>query len=382
MNRRELLGTFALVGSAGCLRLATGGDSTDTPTAQPVPGTTSNGPATGQTATATAGEQTETATPFADLDYPIGLSDEGVGPLLADAHLNELVGRSFEIEWSSVNRTRGRIAEQRRYRVDEGVALGSWSYQGPISLYASTAGGFWREDLGDVVTYGRDRNPFDLGHIVLNGRLRQVIRAGVWERPTVQSGDGGPVFHIRADGVDDPGPLNEEFEFSSMETFTAEGRVTEDGILRELVAEFEGRDRTDEDRLFRWRFTYELGSLDQVSVTEPDWFATAQEEAPAVSATITDDGQFVEMVHDGGNAILPDTNVVLYDRDNRQNWGYAENREPFEADTTVYLWMEDDRLRWQRGSRPTDASPQPLDRSLAFWMHRGGAEYFGAIELN
>ena len=87
------------------------------------------------------------------------------------------------------------------------------------------------------------------------------------------------------------------------------------------------------------------------------------------------------MTHGGGNAIIPGTAVVLWDEATRRNWGWRENREPFEAGTTVYLWMEDDRLRWQRGSRPADAAPQPLDGSYGFWMHRGGAEYFGNIQL-
>lgn len=389
MRRRQLLATLSAAGTAGCLRLASNDDSSPTPGG---PGDASgpespSGPTAEQTSdpaddTPSPPADTATETPPPDLSYPAGLSDDGVNPVLADAHLNELVGRSFALDFADVDVTRGRIATQRDHRVDDGTAIAEWSHQGPITLYAAAGGSFWREDLGDVVTYGQDRNPFDLGHIVLNRRLRQVIRAGVWERPTVTAGDDGPVFRIRADGVDDPGGLEEEFEASSLETFAADGRVTENGVIRELVAEFEVRDRTEDDRLIAWRFTYELGSLDEVSVSEPGWFETAQSEAPDVSAAITDDGQFVEMTHAGGNPILPGTDVVLYDRENTRNWGYRENRDPFEAGTTVYLWMEDDQLRWERGSRPTDASPQPLDRSLAFWAHRGGAEYFGAIELN
>jgi MFS family permease len=67
--------------------------------------------------------------------------------------------------------------------------------------------------------------------------------------------------------------------------------------------------------LFQWQFTYEFGSHGDVSVSEPEWFSTAQAEAPDVSATITDHGQFIEMEHAGGNSILPGTDVVLFDRD-------------------------------------------------------------------
>lgn len=83
----------------------------------------------------------------------------------------------------------------------------------------------------------------------------------------------------------------------------------------------------------------------------------------------------------GGNPVEPDTNVVIYGREGRGNWGSRDNQEPFEAGETVSLWMEDDRLRWNRGGRPSNANPQSLDRRLAFWMHRHGAEYFGNVEL-
>lgn len=378
MKRRQLVGALGLVSSAGCLRFATGGDGTETPTGTSTPFGEGSGVTAGAESTGTTEEGTVAP---ADVSYPLGLSEDGVEALLADAHLNELVGRSFQVAYTTADLTHGRIPMDRTVLVDNGSALAEMTYQGPVELYSSANGNFWREDLGDIVTYGQARGAFNLGQITLNLRLRHLINAGAWKPPTPEERDGRIVFRIQADGVDEPNGLKTEFQFSSLEAFVAEGLVDDEGIIRSLSAEYEGQDLTEDGGVVKWQFTYELGSIGEVAVSEPDWLATAEEEAPEVDAAITDDQQFIEMEFISGNPILPDTRVVLLDRESNRNLGVRDVEEAFEAGSTIYFWMQDDGLQWQRGSRPSDISPQLLDGRYGFWMLRGSLEYFGGIEL-
>lgn len=388
MRRRGLMAALITGSLSGCLRLSSNGDADQSPTGETptgvtsTPSATNNDPTTPETEDPSPTPEQATDTPAGDgsISYPLGLSEDGVDSLLADAHLNELVGTAFDLNWSMANLTRGEILLKREYEVEDGSALGKWSFQGPIEMHSSAQGSFWREDLGDVVTYGQDRRAFDLAHITKNQRLRQLIRTGDWAAPTPEERDGETVFRIQADGVDEGKPLANEFEVESIESFGADGLVDENGVIRELTAEYEGQ-HLSKNRLFKWRFSYGLGSLGQVSVPDPEWLSTAKNQAPDVSASITENDELLEFQHSGGNAILPETNVTLYDRDRRRNWGTGEIVDPLSAGTTVYFWMENDQLRWQRNERPTGVSAQPLDGRYGFWMHRAGAEYFGNIEL-
>lgn len=359
--------------SPGCLRFDGGDGGDQSPTVTPA----SPGPTADQGSTPT--DAPDPATPTHDRDYsaryPPGLTDEGVEPFLADAHTNALSTRSFRTRWTEANVTIGRAYQQRDYRIQDGAAIGEWSYQGPITIYRSADGGFWREDLGETVTYGEHRSGFDLNHLTWNRRLRRLFLAGSWGPPTVQREQEPVRFGVRASGTDDTAALLPEFEARSIETFEAEATVDEHGVVHSLTAEFQARDRT-EDRLFEFRIRYAVGSIGQVEVTEPEWVPRARERAPDVTADIVGESQYVELVVESGNAMLPETHLTLYDQEQGRNAGVRSLAEPMDSGRTYYLYLEDGALRVARGSRPTDASPTQLDSSYGLWAHRAGAEYF------
>lgn len=368
MHRRRLLAAVGATGVAGCLRLA-GGDGTDTP------GATDDGAASSPDDASGGGTDQDAE---GEAELPTGLSEDGVSALLVDNHVNALADTTFRGVWQERNVTLSAVPVYRESRVGEAAALVEWLDGSDIEMYSTREGNYWRQPTGTGGTYGRNRGTFDFQRVARSRDLRKLVQAGDWNPPsTAASGSG---VAITADGYDDVAPLEEEFEIERLESFSAEGRVREDGVITSLQVELEFVSR-DDDRLFAFEVRHEVSDVGGVSVTTPDWYETATEQAPEVDASITDDGQFVEMHHRGGNAILPGTNVVLYDRDPGRNWGSRENVDAFEPGTTLFLWMEGEELRWQRGRRPSVASPEPLDGRYGFWMHRSGAEYFGNVEL-
>lgn len=368
MHRRRLLctvGSLGVAGLGGCLRLNGGETTTATSTARM---TTADGDV-GDADTTTAADE--------PASYPVGIDDDGVYALLVDNHVNTLVDATFTENWTSVNRTRGETTESMSVQVDDGHALMERGTGVDLQIYYHADGGFWREDLGSRETYGQDRRGYDVEWVTKSRDLRQLVVAGDWNAPTWTGGR----YEITATGTQNPAGLEREYEATSIESFDATGFVTAEGILTELTVDFEFVHET-EDRLYAVRVEHRVTDIGLSSVSEPSWYGTATNRAPQVDVRVDDANEYVVFEHRGGNPIEPDTNVVLYDRENRRNWGYRDNRDPFEAGDVVYLWMDqNDQLQWRRGSRPTTASPQSLDRQLAFWMHRHGAEYFGNVEL-
>ncbi|WP_267641015.1 hypothetical protein [Haloarchaeobius amylolyticus] len=370
MRRRRLLGTVgALVGSAGCLRLSGGGSETTRPPTLEVT----------DTGTRTSAETDSGTTE--PLDRPPGLQGDGVAVYLADSHVNALSRTSFTVSFRSTNLTRGETNEARKAMVGEAGALERWQDGSAIDMYRTADGSYWRQNVGGRSTYGHHRYAFDRQDLIRARDLRTLILAGQWDAPE-ETDDRA--FEITADGIGEPQALLDEYEGSELKSYAAEGKVLESGIIAELAAEFSYLRQDDEgERLFKVRVDYLTTDVGSTDASKPDWYGTAVEQAPDVSARITDDGNFIRMEHAGGTAILPGTAVVLYGRgeQDRGNWGYRDLDRPVEAGTTLYLWMEDGEFRWNRGSRPGDANPTTLDGRYGFWMHREGAEYFGNIEL-
>ncbi len=367
----------ALVGITGCLRLSDEGGSTAT-TRPPTLDVTDTAT---RTATETAPDTATTAQSEEPLGKPWGLKDDGVESYLADGHGNELSGTSFTSSWRLTDITNGETREAKKAFVGEGGALERWQDGSAIDMYRTADGSFWRQDVGGTSTYGHQRYRLDRQQLSRSRQLRRLILAGQWEPPTETD---RRTFAIEANGVGETEELKRDWRFQAKEvvSFAASGEVRPDGIITAFTAELSLlREDDGQDRLVKLRVDFRTTDVGSTDASNPDWYSTAVEQAPDVSARITDDGDFVEMVHGGGSSMLPGTDVVLYDRDGRGNWGYSQLREPVEAGTTLYLWMEDDEFRWNRGSKPADADPTPLDGRYGFWMHREGAEYFGNIEL-
>lgn len=379
MRRRRLLeglGGASVVGLGGCLRLSST-DSTAT-TGTTASATTADDATTARTTTADETDQDDGAEEADDYAYPTGLDEEGVYAYLVDNHANTLSDTSFRERWTVANKTEGETMESEQSVVEDGRALTERGVGVGLQVFYDADGGYWREELGDDATYGEDRRAFEFQWVSKARELRSLFLAGDWDAPT--RADGG--FEITAAGTDNVTSLREEFEAESVERFEASGVVSPDGVVTELTAEFEFVHEREE-RLFEVRVRHRADDVGEVSLSEPSWLGTARERAPEVDVRVDDASEFIVFDHQGGNPIEPDTNVVVYDRgEPGGNWGYRQNDAPFEPGETVYLWMDkDDRLQWQRGSRPSVADPQSLDRPLAFWMHRHGAEYFGNVEL-
>ena len=382
MHRRGLL--TLLAGSiGGCLRL-TGGSG---PTATPAEGPTVT-PAAVTTDPADTPGETEgdapTPSPESDLEFPTGLGPDGVEPFLVDNHVNTLAGTPYTEVFQSTLVTTGDSMVNQTTQIGDGIALTTWGDGSGIEMVSTSETQYWRQDLGDRVSYGENRWRFDFTMLCRARQLQRLFLAGAWNAPEPNDAEG--YFTVTADEAGDPRGLRQDHrlggpEVGGLEEFSGEARVLENGVIRELLVEYQYLS-TAEDRLFKVAVRHAVEDVGQVSVEEPPWLATAQEQAPTVEATITDDQQFLRFEHQDGNPIEPGTNVVLYDREAERNWGYRDTDEPIEAGTTMFLWMENDEFQWTRGSRPIDANPQSLDGRYGFWMHRHGAEYFGDINFS
>lgn len=405
MDRRAFLAAASGIGCfgvTGCLRLSGGGDGNDAgqstlTSATRTPGTTARGsdptatPARTETSrddTVTsrdADDDTETSPDTTtesdgeDVEFPFGISEEDVLAVLVDTHLGEVGDARYEKQWRNTNVTTGDTLAAQDVRIGDGQAIVDLQNGGDVTVFYDSEGAYWRENTSASATYGRARGTFDLNALERTNVLRPLFVAGAWESPTVVDGR----IEIGAEGIDRPAALEDEFEMAALESFSASGVVRESGVIERLQAEFQFVPQRREDRLFTVQVVHRITDFGDVSVSEPDWLGTAKERAPTVSVAITDDQQFVEFEHESGTSILPETNVTLFDKDRNRNWGGGEIRETVAPGTTMYFWMEDGRLSWSRGSRPTGADPQTIDGRYGFWMARGtGAEYFGEAQLS
>lgn len=370
MRRRYLLGATGAFFGAGCLRLSGGGDGDESNQAPAGGSTTSSAGSPGS-------QTTERTTAVESADPPPGIDDDTVEPYLADAHVNALSQTSFTATFRGTDLTRGETQEARTAKVGDDGALEEWADGSGISLYYTADGSYWRQQVGGRTTYGHDRKYLNRSELARGRTLRQLVLAGEWAAP--ERGEDGRTFTIRADGTDETAALEEEYDAETVKTFSAEGTVDATGVVRELQAEFQFVEE-EEARLRKVQVDFRTTNVGETDASKPGWFDTAKTNAPQVTARIVD-GEFVRMDHEGGTAIIPDTNVVIYDRNDRGNWGYDQLQQSVEVGTTLFLWMENDELRWERGSKPSGVSPQPLDGRYGFWMHRRGAEYFGNVEL-
>lgn len=366
MNRRQILSALVPLSGAGCLRLSSGRDDDSEERRE-------NPMATETLASTETSGRAETDGE-ADLDYPPGLSADGVDAFLPDAHVNALAGTSFTEVWQSTNVTKSILKMHRTAHIDEGTALVEWRDGSDITKYSTRNGQYWRQPTGDEVTYGKDSGTFDFRWLSRIDKIRRLVEAGKWNAPTVDEATNA--FEITADGYDDTAGLERSWwRVGEMESFSATGRVSERGVITRLRVEFQYVPQ-HEDRLYMVQVRHRVENVGEVSVTEPNWYETARERAPEVTARLTDDRQFVEMHHRGGNPIVPGTAIAISEKGVYDDWGWGHNEEPIEAGTTLYLWIEDGQPQWTRESRPEAADPQTLDDRYEFKMLRDGAHYF------
>ncbi|WP_227133379.1 hypothetical protein [Halorubellus salinus] len=378
MKRREVLGVLGVAGTGGCLRLSEGGTTTTVArSTRQTQAATSTSTDTGTTATRTSetGER--------DPDLPSGLSADGVGNYLFDYHLRELGQRSFATNWTLLNQRREIVKLRREYRVGDAGAVGSWTFDegGPVTMFRSTDGGFWREDIGDEYSYGKARDGYDMERLTLAAWVRPFIAGGVWSAPSLVRRESPARWETQVTGFEAdasvPGWFNGE-----LESLSGSMVVDERGFIRSLDGEMTASGTNVGRQEYGVR--YAVDSVDDVTVREPDWLPTAKERRPRVSVVLTDDEYAVRLTHESGNPIEANTNLIIYDEAARRNEISYPLGEPIESGETVYLYTEESggfNGQLSRGTPPASSDAIRLDSEYTAWADRSGTEYFGTAPV-
>lgn len=375
MKRRGLLALLAGgSGLSGCLRLASTGDSTPTGRTETASPATPGG----------TGERTPTAerTPPGDASFPIGLSEDGADELLFETHARTLSGSSFHVEWTKVDRTRSEIEWQKEYRGDHGVALGEWVRidGGTVGMYRSGPDAYWREDIGGGYTYGNDPSGYDVDRVLWAGELRALLEAGAWEPPSVVQEAPRTTWELRADGISTASASPRDTAGSIVSISAATLEVDDRGVIRHLEAVY-AVDQAENDPAAEYETRYSVSSIGDVSIDPPAWLPTAEERAPIVSVSLTDDRRYVKLRIESGNRLEPGTVIQVHDRERRDSRIHLRLDEPLEPGTTAYIYQyrpadEFPSGRISRGGRPSDASPEELANDYDIWARRRDSLYF------
>jgi hypothetical protein len=202
-------------------------------------------------------------------------------------------------------------------------------------------------------------------HLAARRILQGLIEGGDWTPAGTTTEDGQRYVVIEADGVESATALREGNvyydEEATVETFSGEGLVTEDGVVREIrvTITFDGR---AEDGIILLRTT----DVGETSVSRPDWTATAKQKATEFETEVVDGGTYITLSHVGGQSIQGRFEVdVAAERDYFD--GELGESEDFDQGTTLYLYRTNEQedfgrvLGVSKGSPPD--SPPPEDWS-------------------
>lgn len=366
MRRRRILGTVAPLALAGCLRLdETDGTESDDPSRRMNSGDSEDDPGSDDGSTETdagsddaddsAGSDDESGDDGDESpSYPRGVSEDGVSPLLADNHVNSLHGSSFEFQYVLANYTEGWERPSTRASVEadrawmKGAGIGDETFLRNDLHECLWTMRFRGDRLYGNVDFGPRGNLVNLGDVVFSDHLRSLLRAVSFDEVAAVEREGETIFRVRGDTVEDPSPAVDQLAVTGLDGATVEGYVDADGIVRSLEAELEYT-RDGEPNLAD--FVYEVRSVGETTVPEPDWVSTAADRAPRLSLSRSDDGTYFRLDHEGGQALRPNTKIE------RTGDRYAARLErELAAGETLYLWFEGDRPRLSREGPPSDAT--------------------------
>lgn len=318
-----------------------------------------------------------------DPALPDGLSEDGVTSYLFDYHLRELGQRSFATNWTLLNRRKEIVKRRRDYRVGDAGAVGSWTFDqgGPVSMFRTTDGGFWREVLGDEYTYGEVREGYEMEQLALASWVRPFVSGGVWSAPSLVRREAPARWEVQLTGFEAGAAVPGWFG-GELESLSGTMVVDERGFVRSLDGEMTASGTNAGRQEYGVR--YAVDSVDDVTVTEPSWVSTAKERRPRVSLALTDDGYAVRLTHESGVPIEGNTDLVVYDDAARRNEISYPLEEPIQSGDTVYLYTEQEggfNGQLTRGSPPSGGGVVRLDSEYTVWAQRSGAEYFGAVSV-
>lgn len=386
MDRRGYLATLATLGCGGCLRLTAEQGSPASPGPGSTPATVqgqANSPATTtsniQPDSPTASEMDSGAT-TEPADLPLGLSADGPDPLLAEVHRNVLMEDSFEIEYQieavseghyHENYT-GKASDKYRYQINHDVQ------NNLIRFSQSNRGKWWREIIDGDEIFGHNKWAVTKASVTHEAQLKRLLRAGDYGSPQEERQGNTTVYTISADSIGEREAVDElRLDVESVETFSAEGAVTSEGVIRTLQVEFQWIP-VSADTLRKHRFLFRTVDTG-ISLSPPEWLSTAQDRAPSVNVSLTDDRNYVIVSHESGNPFVSGSQFV-FRADGEQQY-VKQIDSPVQAGDTAYLFLENDELQVNLNGRPTDASPTEITNSYEVFAEVGSAPYFGPVEI-
>ncbi|WP_267641016.1 hypothetical protein [Haloarchaeobius amylolyticus] len=374
MQRRHVLGALAvLAGTAGCLRLedsaaaSTGQDGGDAGAATTV--------STTETSTATESDTAgETDAAAAVPDYPAGVDEDGLKPYLADTHSSALSGESFTLRRRIVDQNHGGTWENDLYRVaSDGTARVTTQFNTEVEKYHSSRGVVWRQTHQGSVRFGA--NPISLPRREFTGYrlLQKLFRAGDFGPPAAPDTGGDVVtWDLEAEALADPGPLEQRFGATSVNTFGADLTVDERGIVDELVAEFafdSEYDDTEQSLLARLE-TSEVGAT---SVSEPSWAAEARERSPKLQISMGEDRRVVTVTHEGGDPVPAGAELSMYDQTG--HLGFERLPQAIGTGGRLDVWVENGRLAMTFGEADDASATREFGSRTGVSMMLNGAQY-------
>lgn len=371
MKRRTVLSGLPPVALAGCMRLQEGEDAQDDTGDNRVQSTDNSdddrdggGNGENEGYNGENDDQNGGSNTNDEVDYPTGLDEDGVSPMLASAHSRELTDHSFTGSFWVENLTSGWDAGRTISYTEDKVSL--FIENRGIEYYFSGEQEWWRQQWGGQYVYGQaeyeSRSPprIEPETVTFGEVLESFIRGCSFDPPVIESEQGPRIFTATATAVDQPAAFQEVYHGTGdVESADATLEVDSDGIIRSFGGEFQAVKNGESQLAIA---EVQVTDIDETSVSEPDWVETATDRSPRFDAAIGDDGSHVVISHGGGDPVPAELEAAL-STPNHDAFG-AIVHTSLEVGDSLYLWLEDGDLQWS-----TDA-PGKSDRSIStnWWI--------------
>lgn len=356
LTRRSLLGLTAAGLTTGCLRLsqesdqeAPSGDESD-----------SSGQPSQDSPDGTESDQQVESTDTGGIDYPTGVSEDGVTSQLLLEHRARISGEPV-----TVTETESREFDDRtvRRRIgDDGVHVVESVAGNTIEQWFGGGEKLARAAFSSETVYAHvPGEEIDYQFFTATDRIGGFLKTGNFRPTGTATEDGTTYVALEADDTES-NELAMQRGADQVTAFEGAALVSEDGLVRRIQVSF----TVTGDREESARVEIETTDVGETTVSEPDWTATAAERAPKFDVTPVDDGKFLELTHTGGDGIPLETAVGMFQPtpDGGQYHGIIEGGIP--SGTKGYLYKKaPGELGISPGSRP-DEDPEPFSGRWEF----------------
>jgi hypothetical protein len=376
---------------AGCLRLSQGDEGGTSTTQAPPTEDESRSVPTATEATSPEQETETTPVPPADVPYPTGLSEDGVDEFLYATHTRALRGTSFRTEWTKLDKTNSRFLRDKEYRAEFGEALGSWVRigGGDVDIYRGDNGAFWRENLGDRYTYGHEQDGYDLHWIAWGEEIEPFLAVGDWSAPEIIDENRPVVWEVTTDSTTSETPVPGYNEGGTLLSISsASMTIDENGMVRSLNAQYRIDNPGPEKEEIALESNFAIDGLGiDISVDEPSWVATARNQIPSVSASLSADRKFVRFVIESNDRLEAGSSVAVREVGSDNRRFYVDLTEPIEPGVPVYMYRTEDGPRsvpggLSRDDPPTAVSPLTLSESYEIFARRRTTTVFSPVDVS